>query len=513
MFFMYVAYTHKNGKDYARVVSSVWKNGTSRQVIVHNLGRVLDKEKGIYKSRDRGIFSYSIDSDTFTPVDADFETHPNPLIRKEREIINFGDAFFLESFFQSEGLKDVFSTVPCSNHDSFMALVFFYTLCSMSNCHAEDWLNSSYAKFLFPAADLSSQRISELLTELGDEEAWRKFFKSYVDYLDSIHLDYRKLIIDSTGLPNSIHFYLTAVSNHNGKISNEVRLIFVAEEHTGLPIYMRYNQGSINDISTLITTVQELKELSIYPDIALLDAGYYAETNVNCLMDQNIDFVCRVQPNRTTYKKMVGKYRNELAKKENLVRFGNRLLYIKSAYTDLTPRHKGWVYVCQDVGRQNLEIAKLMERRELKDMSMNAIYDELLTDGMFVMASSTDLSTEEILPVYYMRQQVEQSFDVSKNQANLLPLRVQSEDALRGHLLLAFISTAIYRRLHTILSAPKAKGLPKKGKVLTPEFLFQNLGYQHAKVYVDELVPQEANSKANMGYKLFGLKPPHLIQI
>ena len=90
---------------------------------------------------------------------------------------------------------------------------------------------------------------------------------------------------------------------------------------------------------------------------------------------------------------------------------------------------------------------------------------------------------------------------------------MQSEDALRGHLLLAFISTAIYRRLHTILSAPKAKGLPKKGKVLTPEFLFQNLGYQHAKVYVDELVPQEANSKANMGYKLFGLKPPHLIQI
>ncbi len=38
-------------------------------------------------------------------------------------------------------------------------------------------------------------------------------------------------------------------------------------------------------------------------------------------------------------------------------------------------------------------------------------------------------------------------------------------------------------------------------------------GDQITKVYVDELVPQEANSKANMGYKLFGLKPPHLIQI
>lgn len=511
--FMFIAYSHKNGMEYARVVESEWKNGTSRQRVIYNLGRVLDKNKGIYKNRKQGVFEYCLETDTFSPLEEDYALVCEPITKKEREIINFGDAYFLDAFLANEGLKEAIKSIPCRNQDSLMAMILFYTLCSMSNCHAKDWLDSSYARYLFPKADLSSQRISELLCQIGQENAWRDFFHKYIQYLDSIGLDYRKIIIDSTGLPNSVHFYLTAVSNHNGKVSNEIRLIFVAEEKTGLPVYMRYVQGSIIDISTLVITVNELKQLSIYPDLALLDAGYYSEKNVDYLMDNQVDFVCRVQPNRKNFKKMVSENRENLARRENLVRFENRLLYIKSAYTWLTENHKGWVYICLDLDRESIEREKLMNRKELASMSMDDISDQLSTDGIFVMASSIELSTEEILPVYYTRQQVEQSFDVSKNQADLLPLRIQSEDALRGHLLLAFISTVIYRRLHSILSDPKLKGMPKKGKVLTPEFLIQNLGYQHAKVYSDEIIPQEANAKANLGYKLFGLKSPLSISL
>lgn len=510
---MFIAYSHKNGTDYARVVESEWKNGTSRQRIVHNLGRVLDKKKGIYKNRKQGVFEYCMETDSFSPLEEEYAIVNEPLTKKEKKIVNFGDAYFLDAFLENEGLKEAIKAIPCANQDSLMAMVLFYTLCSMSNCHAKDWLDSSYARYLFPKADLASQRISELLVQIGQEDAWRAFFDKYIQYLDKIGLDYRKIIIDSTGLPNSIHFYLTAVSSHNGKVSNEIRLIFVAEETTGLPIYMRYVQGSIIDISTLVITVSELKKLSVCPDLALLDAGYYSEKNVDYLMENKVDFVCRVQPNRRTFKKMVSENRENLARRENLVRFENRLLYIKSAFTWLTENHQGWVYICLDLDRESIEREKLMNRKELSPMSMDDISDQLNTDGIFVMASSVELSTDEIMPVYYTRQQVEQSFDVSKNQADLLPLRIQSEEALRGHLLLAFISTVIYRRLHTILSDPKLKGMPKKGKVLTPEFLIQNLGYQHAKVYSDEIIPQEANSKANLGYKLFGLKSPLSISL
>lgn len=56
--------------------------------------------------------------------------------------------------------------------------------------------------------------------------------------------------------------------------------------------------------------------------------------------------------------------------------------------------------------------------------------------GVFILLSSEDMGAEEILPLYYTRQQIEQVFDIGKNNADLLPLRLQNEDAFRGHLML-----------------------------------------------------------------------------
>lgn len=45
------------------------------------------------------------------------------------------------------------------------------------------------------------------------------------------------VLIDSSGLPNSVHFPLTAVSNHNGKINRELRIIAVVQKDTGMPLF------------------------------------------------------------------------------------------------------------------------------------------------------------------------------------------------------------------------------------------------------------------------------------
>ena len=49
-----------------------------------------------------------------------------------------------------------------------------------------------------------------------------------------------------------------------------------------------------------------------------------------------------------------------------------------------------------------------------------------------MIISSEDMKPDEILPLYYTRQQIEQVFDISKNYAEILPLRVHSEETFRG---------------------------------------------------------------------------------
>ena len=42
----------------------------------------------------------------------------------------------------------------------------------------------TYAKYLFPKAQLASQRISEALADIGSEDAKRKFFREYFHFLE-----------------------------------------------------------------------------------------------------------------------------------------------------------------------------------------------------------------------------------------------------------------------------------------------------------------------------------------
>jgi hypothetical protein len=98
------------------------------------------------------------------------------------------------------------------------SLLCHYILTSLANTHAIDWCRGSYASILYPNAYLQSQRISEFLDTIGTDEVLRDFYSQYLPLVTSPG----KLVnfaIDSRGLPNSVHFPMTAISAHNGKIA------------------------------------------------------------------------------------------------------------------------------------------------------------------------------------------------------------------------------------------------------------------------------------------------------
>ncbi|MDR0372245.1 MAG: transposase [Nitrososphaerota archaeon] len=362
-----------------------------------------------------------------------------------------------------------------------------------------EWYNGNYARILYPKANLESQRISDLLTAIGTENSYRAFFKEYSNLL--IH---RKegidVLIDSTGLPNSIHFPLTAISNHNGQISNEIRLIYVVQQGTNLPLYFRYVAGNIIDVSTLTKTLLELKALNINTKFAILDAGYLTEENVREMFDSKISFVSRLRPNWILYKEIVARYLSTLRCEENFVCCNTRYAYVKRVDCEIVPGCRGYVYLGLDLTRSSLESARLFECAGRKNLSEVDVYRQMSVQGVFVLVSTRPIAKDKILPLYYMRQQVEQVFDVCKNNINLLPLRVQSEDTLRGHLLLAFVAAVFFRRLQGDLGDSE----------FTPEGALLALRNQKCKVYDGYVLTMEAAKRANDVYKRFKIKVDNL---
>ena len=510
---MYINYKTVGGFEYGTVMRSVRTGGKVGKEDQIYLGRVIDKEKGIFKSRERGIFVYSIGANAFAPVPAEYIEpklrHKTKYPARPKLIVSFGDLYLLDKYVRKCGFADAVDATNFRNKDTLHALLAYYILSVHANCHAEDWWNLTYARILYPKAQMSSQRVSDALADIGSEEAKRGFFKEYFRFLE--HRETSGgiknfdgmddgILIDSSGLPNALRLPLTAVNTHNGVVSEEIRLIYVVQQRTGLPLFFRYVAGNVIDVSTLTRTIAELKANGINTKFAILDAGYYTGKNADALLDAKVSFVSRLKSNLRIYKQAVKEHLTNLEAKENLVRYNKRLIYIKCVPCGIGAKENrpAYAYICKDLTMKNELQRHLVERAEDESISCDEIYDAMQGHGVFMLISSRRISKENILPLYYTRDQVEKVFELCKQGAKILPVNVETEATFRGHLMMTFMAAVLLKMMSEHL----------KGTSLTTKSMFMILHEQHAAIYDDQLITTEPVRKMNEAYKAFGFTCP-----
>lgn len=513
---MYINYNTVGGIEYATAVTSVRKGtkvGKGDQIY---LGRVIDKEKSIFKSRERGLFVYDIDTNTFAPVPADFEM---PKVQRKTKyaarptlIVSFGDVFLLNEFLKKSGLMKAVDAIGYRNPDTLHALLAYYILTSYANCHTLDWWELTYARYLYPKAQMASQRISDALADIGSEDAKRSFFKEYFRFLDRRSNADKKekpqgigdgVLIDSSGLPNAVHFPLTAVNTHNGVVSEEIRLIYVVQQHTGMPLFFRYVAGNVIDVSTVTRTIAELKANGVNTKFAILDAGYYTGANADALLDAGVSFMSRMKSNFKVYKNAIEEHLKDLVSKENAVLYNNRLVYIKCIPCLIGQKEDrpAYAYLCKDMTMHNEGQKHAIERARDENLSGQDIFDGLQKQGIFVLITTRKVAADKLLPLYYMRDQVEKIFEFCKQGGKILPINIETEETLRGHLMMTFLATAVLKMMSEKL----------KKTSLTTESMFMNLHEQHAIVYDKEFITTEPVKKMNDAYKAFKIHCPTTI--
>lgn len=508
---MHIVYRKKDGHEYASAGRSV-RNGDKVKKEYVYLGKVLDKEKGIYENRKMGVIGFDLEKGVFTSPALDDIPRREP---DEKLILDFGDAYFLDLFMRSSGIMECVDAAGCSVPDSLRSLVLYYILSREASCNAGTWYEGSYARILYPDADMDGRRISEIFRDVGDESKWRSFFSAYMPMVTGGSGD-MKVIIDSSGLPNSAHMDITAVNTHRGVTSDEVRLILVVDKDTSMPVFMRYVPGNVIDLLTLVRTMAELKTQGVKCSYALLDSGYCNENNIAELYNAGIDFITRLTVNRTLYEELKENVFPGIECRENFTVFNERQLFVKRTECELAPGRRGFAYAVLDADRKYLENGRMVRRAGVEGLTDTEVYDSMTGSGFFVLISSMELENSEVLPDYYVRQTMEQFIDVGKNYTNLLPLRVHSEETFRGHLLISFIASAAVQMLSNELKArgrvrEHKKNNGKKNNAPTVVSALMSLRNQKCKVYDDVILPSEPQAIANKAYKLFGVDVPYAI--
>ena len=520
---MYITYQEKKGIEYATLTKSV-REGSRVKKEYTNLGRVIDKERNIFKNRERGVFTFDPETGLYGICPEDCvppkDTRRGQYYTVDRKrhsllVLRFGDVFFFDCFLKKIKILDVIDAIPYNNKDTLHALLAYYSLSSMTNYHAKDWYELSYAKVLYPNAVLSSQRISETLAAIGMEESKRQFFVKYYDFIRRIQMNDTKgdygigdalddaILLDSCGLPNDAHLPITSVNNHNGIISLEFRLIYVVQQKTGLPLFFRYVAGNVIDASTVKRTIEELKGMGVNTKFALLDSGYYNGKNADILIDAGISFISRVGGTHGIYLDAKKYERDDLERKENLIQHNGRVYYIKEIKVKIGEKKDkdAYGYLCLDTTMRNEKQKRINAEVSDEEMDEDRLYEEMQTAGLFMLVCTRKVEKKYLLGLYFTRNQVEEIFKIGKGNGKMLPICVESEEALRGHLLITFISSVITKILMNRLL----------NTGWSPVSIYSILQYQIAQIFPDYLLTSEPVKNMNDIYKHFRITCPSSI--
>jgi len=403
------------GKEYAYDVKSVWSKEEKKvKKITTYLGVVTNSETKEYK-RARNKKTEQ---------------------KQEKAILNYGDTYLINESLKNSDIYNDFKKILPKEQDTLKSLLCYKILEGSAFLHTKTWFEGNIASQLFSKAEVDTQRISEFLSRLGNENVQRSFFKRY---LERIAPNVNDVALDSTGLPNEINIPLTQYGHHGSSIELETRLVMVVDIITKKPLYFRLIAGNICDVSTLINTNKELKKYGLTTEFMLLDAGYYSDKNIRALCKEKISFLTRLPSGRKLFKELINKTETSIEKNKNSVFYNKRLLYVQEVETE-SCGYKCWAYVCFDVEKKARDLKKYILKSEEEKKSDEEIDEGTKSVGKFVLISNKKLSKDEVVPLYYTRQCAEQSFGIIKSQIDILPLRTHTESTLKGYTFLCFLA-------------------------------------------------------------------------
>ena len=434
------------------------------------LGVVVDKEHGIYEKRR------------------------SQNQKTEKQILDYGDSYLMESIVRELPVYGVLKSVFGNMLDTLMALVFHRIADGGAMCHAENWYDGNYVSKLYPEANVTSPNISMFLRYIGKESVQRAFF---TEYIPLVCPNDAGVVIDSTGLPNEINMPITDWGHHNGGIEFETRLILAIERKNGQPLYFRYVAGNIGDVSTLANTISEMKNLGISTTSALIDAGYYSETNLKLLFGAEIAFMIRMPSNRIIYREIIDG-NPDIESPEYAVIYDKRGLFVKEQEVEIYG-HRAYAYLVLDPERRGREVSGLVSKKNEKGVDFAKT--DFSNCGKMILLSSEKLNTDDAVPLYYTRQVAERMFGIAKDDLCILPLRTHSEPNFKGFMLLVFISLIISVAVKNRLTD------------ISIEKTVSTLRTLKCKVYDNSIIPNEVTKKQRLIFEAANVVVPKICRV
>ena len=418
------------------------------------------------------------------------EYYKTTSVGKEKFIVDFGDGYTIIQIIEETGLLDIIQNIFLEKSNEIIVLICNKLINGSAINYAEDWLNGNVINCLLSNINISQQNIDNLLRTLGIMDYQKRFLELYIK---KFFKDTSSILIDSTLLPSAIKF-----SSYNlGYNSKDIGCLVLADKYSKLPIFFKIIPKAIADVSTLKSTFSEIHSLGLNIDEAIFDAGYFSENNIAYLYEQNVDFIVRLPKSGQLFINLIDEL-TDIEQIINVVRHNKKIVFIESKKICLF-NHEMFAHIILDPEKKAKDIMLFNEK--LENYEEKTIIDKCMKYcGFVILISKKPIDKGDILPAYYNKQSIDQTFDFAKCN-NTHPLELHLDESISGYLFLVFLSS--------IVSTSMRQSLQFHTSVDQALTILKNL---KAKVYNSKIIPLEQNEKIKNLFKLLDIELPEFIK-
>jgi transposase len=348
--------------------------------------------------------------------------------------------------------------------------------------YCQQWLDET--ELFVDKFNLQSQRISELLNTITYPKIMNfyEFWASHISENEYLALD-----ITSVSSYSSLINDVESGYNRDGEKLKQINICLLFGENSGLPVFSSLYPGSINDVATLQSFIDQIKFFSDKSYKLVMDKGFHSKDNIlyllkNCpeykfllavpftskyaqklvrdgvsIFDEALAFRLHndILVSKSNIEQYLGRYTLKYAV------FYNSILYNKAKQDKIDfalslkeealkeplkfiedKEYKKYLHFIKDTSTGSINIS----------LNMNSIARQIIHSGWLVIVTNDcDINNEDIINIYRNKDVVEKAFDRLKNNLNFNRFTVHSDNRVKGKHFISMISLIMISYIHNVM--------------------------------------------------------------
>jgi transposase len=403
---------------------------------------------------------------------------------KTSKVLEYGHIYLLNKLSDSVGLTNILKDIFPLNWKIILTLAEYFAIECAPCMYCKHWAQKvdceTDAKFF------SSQRISDLFTSIPEDSIYSFYqqWASLFDEKDFVALDNTSFSTYSKQIPQAAFGY-----NRDGDKLKQINLSLLFGQNSGLPIYSALYHGSLNDVKTLQSTINQFNAINKVNFTVVLDKGFFSADNINFMVDN----VPKIKFN-ISLPKTLSLFENLIRDSIPVIYNHNSTLITTSGFLQGCTQRVLWndnkylyahiylneqdklnreqtlmynlfdmmdkvtskpLYYINDPTYSNIfsfRKSKKAQNGYIIRFKENTIKKLTYKDGWFILLTNSIKDINDAITIYRKKDTVEKAFNNLKNHNVLNKIGVHSYKSFTSKIFISFISLILISKVHEIMS-------------------------------------------------------------